>query len=405
MIGSSSRAPPLARNQLSPKSANPHSPPKPSGCSMAPPPPELNPDAVSEILLRLPPEDPASLVRASAVCKPWLRTLTDPAFLRRYRAFHGTPRVLGFLHSRSIERFVPTTGFRPHAAAAAILRTCDAVFDCRHGRALLYDCGSMEFVVCDPVTGRERRMFDAVPDRYNYAVLCAAGAGCDHCNCRGPFLLACAGVHFSHCDVFFARFYSSDTGTWSLETKLYMEDSQYQYYGYRLKNQPAVLVGGALYYVCNFSILLRYDILGGQDLSVIKLPKANHFESVIVIPAEDSELGLASLYRNRNSLCLWSRETEVGRDASWVQQRVIDLNKLLPATNLKRPACFSGFAEGANVIFVSTYHGDVFCIDLNSMGVRKVCEMGYGYRIFPYVCFYTPAACARGALPSHVETQ
>ncbi|KAL6647763.1 hypothetical protein ACP70R_015200 [Stipagrostis hirtigluma subsp. patula] len=49
---------------------------------MAPPrrpPPELNGDATSEILLRLPPDDPASLLRASLVCKPWLRLLSGPA--------------------------------------------------------------------------------------------------------------------------------------------------------------------------------------------------------------------------------------------------------------------------------------------------------------------------------------
>ncbi|CAN6196783.1 unnamed protein product [Urochloa humidicola] len=68
------------------------------------------------------PSDPASLIRASAVCKSWLRTLIDPAFLRRYRAFHGMPLVLGFLHNpddRNLPRFVPNAAFRqPHATAA-----------------------------------------------------------------------------------------------------------------------------------------------------------------------------------------------------------------------------------------------------------------------------------------------
>lgn len=76
-----------------------------------------------------------------------------------------------------------------------------------------------------------------------------------------------------------------------------------------------------------------------------------------------------------------------------MQHRVVDLMKLLPASNLES-ACFSGFAEGANVIFVSTNDGCVFSNDLNSKVVRKVCEMSYGSRIFPYVCFYTPAGIA-----------
>ena len=64
---------------------------------MAPPPapPELIDDAFAEILLRLPPDEPQCLFRASLVCKPWRRLLTDAAFLRRYRRFHRTPPLLG----------------------------------------------------------------------------------------------------------------------------------------------------------------------------------------------------------------------------------------------------------------------------------------------------------------------
>ncbi|KAJ1262338.1 hypothetical protein BS78_09G099200 [Paspalum vaginatum] len=50
--------------------------------------PELVEDLVGEILLRVPPGEPACLVRASLVCKPWRRVVSDPAFRRRYRAFH-----------------------------------------------------------------------------------------------------------------------------------------------------------------------------------------------------------------------------------------------------------------------------------------------------------------------------
>uniref|UniRef100_A0A0E0AFD5 F-box domain-containing protein n=1 Tax=Oryza glumipatula TaxID=40148 RepID=A0A0E0AFD5_9ORYZ len=60
---------------------------------------DLTDDLVAEILLRLRPSEPACLVRASAVCKPWRRILTDQAFLRRYRDFHGAPPLLGFLHN------------------------------------------------------------------------------------------------------------------------------------------------------------------------------------------------------------------------------------------------------------------------------------------------------------------
>lgn len=150
------------------------------------PPPELISDAVAEVLLRLPSDDPAGLLRASAVCKTWLRTLTESAFVRRYRDFHGTPLVLGFLHNpanRRLARFVSTTAFRPPAATD---HRTSVVLDCRHGRALLYDYRSSEFVVWDPITGRERRIFDDLPECYSdHTVLCAAGPGCDHSACSG----------------------------------------------------------------------------------------------------------------------------------------------------------------------------------------------------------------------------
>ncbi|KAI4966225.1 hypothetical protein ZWY2020_042009 [Hordeum vulgare] len=56
----------------------------------------LPPEILEEILLRLPPDEPACLVRASAVCKAWRHILASAVFRNRYRDFHGTP-VLGFV--------------------------------------------------------------------------------------------------------------------------------------------------------------------------------------------------------------------------------------------------------------------------------------------------------------------
>ncbi|CAN6213013.1 unnamed protein product [Urochloa humidicola] len=103
---------------------------------MPPPPPttELIDDVTAEIFLRLPPDEPDHLFRAALVCKckPWLRVLYDPSFLRRYRAYHGAPPLLGFIHmlqlvasgGGSVLRFsshsprLPSSGVRqrpPHA--------------------------------------------------------------------------------------------------------------------------------------------------------------------------------------------------------------------------------------------------------------------------------------------------
>ena len=102
--------------------------------------PHLIDDLIPEILLRIPPDDPACLVRASLACKPWRSVLTDPGFLRRYRAFHRTPPRLGFLRNTLSDsgytfnaRFVPTSSFRPAAPDRRRMRAISAL----HGRVLL----------------------------------------------------------------------------------------------------------------------------------------------------------------------------------------------------------------------------------------------------------------------------
>uniref|UniRef100_A0A0A8ZJA3 F-box domain-containing protein n=1 Tax=Arundo donax TaxID=35708 RepID=A0A0A8ZJA3_ARUDO len=80
-------------------------------------------DLVGEIFLRLSPDDPAFLLRASLVCKRWRRILADPAFHRRHRELHRTPPVLGFLRIVSIKatyisRFVSNNPASPPAATS-----------------------------------------------------------------------------------------------------------------------------------------------------------------------------------------------------------------------------------------------------------------------------------------------
>ncbi|CAN6360913.1 unnamed protein product, partial [Urochloa humidicola] len=149
------------------------------------PPPELMVDLVAEILLRLPPSDPACLIRASLVCKPWLRLVSDAAFLRRYSAFHGgAPPLLGFLTNiRAVKNqpsLVPLTApsrFKPPAFDCS---PWPWVMDCRHGRALLFGMwGDSEgaLAVWDPMTG-DRQVLPKPGCRIisGAAVLCAGAA-------------------------------------------------------------------------------------------------------------------------------------------------------------------------------------------------------------------------------------
>uniref|UniRef100_A0A0D3GEX0 F-box domain-containing protein n=1 Tax=Oryza barthii TaxID=65489 RepID=A0A0D3GEX0_9ORYZ len=74
---------------------NPLPPPPPQQTESRPP-PELRDDVLAEIFSRIPPDDPAILVRVSAVCKPWRRLLSGRIFLSRYHALHRAPPILGF---------------------------------------------------------------------------------------------------------------------------------------------------------------------------------------------------------------------------------------------------------------------------------------------------------------------
>ncbi|CAM0882268.1 unnamed protein product [Alopecurus aequalis] len=62
---------------------------------MAAPPDEL----IEEILLRLPPNEPSCLLRASLVCKPWRRIILHHRFRHRLHELHGRPPVPGFLRN------------------------------------------------------------------------------------------------------------------------------------------------------------------------------------------------------------------------------------------------------------------------------------------------------------------
>ncbi|OEL36620.1 hypothetical protein BAE44_0002360 [Dichanthelium oligosanthes] len=114
---------------------------------------------IPEILLRVPPHELWHLVRCSAVCRPWRRLLTDPAFLRRYREFHGALPMLGFLfdlelipQKRCVARFVRITSFRPRALDHGGCYVRDA----RHGRVLFsnftYEEREHDLFVWNPIT-------------------------------------------------------------------------------------------------------------------------------------------------------------------------------------------------------------------------------------------------------------
>ncbi|CAM0958158.1 unnamed protein product [Alopecurus aequalis] len=360
-------------------------------------PPALPLELVEEILLRLPPDDPACLLRASVVCKTWQCAVSSPGFRRRLHELHPTPPVLGFLHNwedKKIPGFIPTTA--SSFSLAAPDRRSWRPLDCRHGRALfLSEVGQAirEILLWEPITGAQQRI--PVPPSKGRgwptaAVFCAAD-GCNHSDCHGGafrlvFVFAVDEYITSAC------LYSPETGTYGELTSV-KHDGDFKI---NFNFSTSLLVGkqSLLYFMSDDWSIVEYD-LARHALTVFDPPQSQYFyDSFNLMLVEDGGLGLVQALDP--NLKLWSRKVSSdGTNAQWVPGRVIYLENLLPDDALMsatRALHVLGFAEGANVIFVLTVAG-LFTIELQSKRVRKV----YGNRGFgnfiPVVSFYTPLPC------------
>uniref|UniRef100_A0A0A9FRM8 F-box associated domain-containing protein n=1 Tax=Arundo donax TaxID=35708 RepID=A0A0A9FRM8_ARUDO len=202
----------------------------------------------------------------------------------------------------------------------------------------------MALVVWDPITGDQQHLpLPGYPHAYcTGAVLCAA-AGCDHLDCRGgPFKVVFVGTDDVE-GVTWASEYSSEIGAWSASTTV--DSDSY------VEMRPSLLAGDALYFTLESNLrVLKYD-LGGRVLSVIDAPRV---PGGIVMTAEGGGLGFAGV--EDYSLYLWSWEAgpEPEGIAGWVQCRVTELDKLLPFPAISVSLDVIGFAEGTDIISMST---------------------------------------------------
>ncbi|CAL5092016.1 unnamed protein product [Urochloa decumbens] len=330
-------------------------------------------ELVEEVLLHIPPDDPASLLRAALVCRRWRRLISAPAFRRRFiELHHHTPPMLGFFVGNnflSIADFVSTSSIR----AASRFPIEWSAIDSRHGRVLLR-------------TALTRRL--SPYGGSNAAVLCAGAAGgCGHLGChRGHFLVVLVGIGFAY-------IYSSEAGAWTSQTSA---DAQ-QHHHCRLSLAPSVLLGSALYFmVCASSYdlvfgasnaFLKYDLDTGK-MCLVRLPPGFSSKRTVLMAAENGELGLA--WVEGSMLYQWSRNKPAGRTDNvglWAQSRAIELEMLLPADAISNSIDAIGSANGVGVIFLRTHVG-IFTFDLRSSQVKKVSEARHYGSVLPYVSFY-----------------
>ncbi|XBH67856.1 uncharacterized protein [Aegilops tauschii subsp. strangulata] len=364
----------------------------------SPPPPPLtlplpHDNLLLEILLRLPPE-PIYLLRASLVSKHWRRLVHDARFLRRFRAFHGAPPVLGFLNNQpGPPLFVPTSD--AFAAVPSSMMSHDSwwALDCRHGRALLQHRNSGNLLVWHLMSGEQRCLprpppaldgYDCGPG-FNAAVLRAAGNE-DRLDCRScPFLVAVALTHGGHADLTSACVYSSKTGVWGDVISVATLEE--------VEARPTTLVGNTLYWPMTAGCILEFDVdKYSLDTSEVPNDMFCYYEGLIVLmPAEHGGLGFAAV--DGLSLHLFSRVATTDGTLVWTLCRAIDLNKFLTPDVVVSCKTFSmeaiGVAEGADVVFIYACKC-AYMLHLKSMQFDEVSVKGTYASIFPYTSFYTP---------------
>ncbi|CAL5089169.1 unnamed protein product [Urochloa decumbens] len=336
--------------------------------------PELVDDAIEEVLIRCPPDDPSSLLRAALVCRGWSRVVSKPGFRRRYTERHRTDPVLGFLCNVTVgaksAHFVPTSvSFRP--ARTVHHKMC--VLDARHGRVLLlHDPPSsvssinLRLVIWDPITD-EHRELPAPPVtvhtwRWNAAVICAA-SGCDHhldCPHHGPVKVVVVGFYHDQMCMYSCTYSLESGGVWSTHTASSSPDLDCMLF----KLERSALVGNALHFVflsqTGFSRILKCD-LATKDMSVIHLPRTCFaWPRIFLTTTEHGRLGFVEV--GLDKLYIWSRVDGLGRDAGWYQTRVVDLKMLLPSKFISPHSslhgAFVGFAGGVGIIFLGTELGN-----------------------------------------------
>jgi hypothetical protein len=383
------------------------------------PAPALPDELLEEIFLRLPPDEPVWLARASLANKLWLGRLSSPRFHGRYRELHGAPPMLGFFYCRSRYSselkdetepiFISTTKFVASISEQGWMSFgCDAL-DCRHGRVLLGDkvgVPTAMLTVSDPMTGcwwdLGAPMF--LVDSYGAAVLCSV-TGCDHRACHdGPFRVVFVGLdNDMHGDGTVASVWvsSPETGECSEPSSdFHAGDWSETCSGFHIEDHPfieatcPVLVQDALHFLLMYSVdddragILKYD-LSSNSLSLIDPPVdiVDTVGATILMAMEDGSLGFA--YVDRLTLCMWSRQLGFDGVASWTEYKVINLKELLPIPNPENGLTLIGSVAGRDIIFVTTDLG-ICEINLKTLRWKKLWKREEILTLLPYMSFYNP---------------
>ncbi|KAM0857945.1 hypothetical protein ACQ4PT_048132 [Festuca glaucescens] len=350
-------------------------------------------DLLLEILLRLPPQ-PSSLLRASVVCNRWRRLVSDPGFLRRFRAHHRKPPLLGFisLHGYGPRYcFTPTLDPPDRIPAPCFSLTqrpggeCLALVDCRHGLALFLNKKQPEAVVWNPISGRQCRV--ALPPEFDNtvaAVLCAAGDD-DPTHAHGDcdlssFKLALVRSGQGHTRAF-ACLYKSKSAAWGNIISTTITDSLSNW------GRGTVLIRNTFCWMISAEgDILQLDFDDARKLVVIEKPLYRHtgYFSSEIIRTEETSLGLIVL--TELSMLLWLIRMRLAHGSL---RKPFELASHLSPRAPVEDICplIQGYDEDQNVIFLRTSIG-LFMIQLDSMRFKEIFGTNFITSYFPYTSYY-----------------
>lgn len=350
-----------------------------------------------------PPADrPKLLYRFAAVCRTWRSLLTDPAFLRRYREFHGLPHLIGYVHDGAdgrdlvVARFVTTadTTFRPRVPEKGVDLH---VLDSRHGRVIFRKIGKgwldeSSLIIWDPVADHHQEV--PLPEAFaqeefnlTATVLCDA-LGCDHLDCHGgPFRVVFVGVRDEEGASATSAFnYTSSSGSWTASPAAAAAVADEDDWGFRMP-APSILVGGTTLYFRSPGRILRYWFGDEMEhLSYVDIPPfiTQETRGTVLMPAADGRLSFAAMCGDM-TISFW--ETEVSADGAvdWVHTQ----NALV---SIPLPGVLIGAA--ASLLFVRTEDGGIVSVQVGNgrfqMLPQPAPQRQQISALIPFMSFCTP---------------
>nr|TKV94470.1 hypothetical protein SEVIR_9G297300v2 [Setaria viridis] len=376
-----------------------------------------NDDLVAASLLLLP-ALPSSLLRASLVCKRWFRVVSNPRFLRAFRAHHRKPPLLGLFNCNS-GRIVFTPMLDPPdeipvGRFALEVPLSTKLLCCHHGRVLMHDVVEQYFSVWEPVTGELCHISKPpsfVPYKMTFtdaAVLCAStDEGHVHGACHSdPFKVV---VVAGDSERFYGCIYSSETRAWDSFLSIMWPPHIRIIHGtcgsQLFRNSICLLLLGEKL------AILEFD-WARQSLAVIDVPYALDWcnfmsgRTQFLIKPSDGGGGLSFVVQEFFTVHVWKRTSDSDGVATWMLGNTIELNSALslgPPADLRMRIVIMESDDDGNVLFKKSNSPDVFMVNIES---RKVMKLPKTYPFqdgHPFSSFYTPGMHVNTGCDDEVE--